>query len=40
MSEHATDHVRVAELNAQLQVVQSERAAAEDAWLALAEVAE
>jgi len=36
MSENATDHVRVAELNGQLQRVAAEKTAAEEAWLALA----
>jgi ATP-binding cassette subfamily F protein uup len=36
MSENATDHVRVAELNDQLREVAAEKVAAEDAWLALA----
>jgi ATP-binding cassette subfamily F protein uup len=36
MSEHATDHVRIAELNSQLQQLQADRRAVEDAWLALA----
>jgi ATP-binding cassette subfamily F protein uup len=36
MSENATDHVRVAELNELLQRVAAEKTAAEEAWLALA----
>jgi len=40
MSENATDHVRVSELNEQLHQVKSEKAAAEDAWLALSVDAE
>jgi ATP-binding cassette subfamily F protein uup len=36
MSEHATDHVRIAELNSELQQLQADRRAVEDAWLALA----
>jgi ATP-binding cassette subfamily F protein uup len=36
MSENATDHVRVAELNDQLREVAAEKAAAEEAWLVLA----
>ncbi len=35
MSENATDHVKVSELNGQLQELKSEKASAEDAWLAL-----
>jgi ABC transport system ATP-binding/permease protein len=34
---HATDHVKVAELDAQLRAVQEQRAETEQAWLALAE---
>ena len=37
LAEHATDHVRVAELDAELRAVGAERAAAETAWLELAE---
>ena len=40
MSENATNHVRVSELNEQLHQVKSEKAAAEDAWLALSVDAE
>jgi ATP-binding cassette subfamily F protein uup len=40
MSENATDHVRVTELNDQLREVKTEKAAAEDAWLALSVDAE
>ena len=36
MSDHATDHVQVAELNDRLRQVSAEKLAAEEAWLALA----
>ncbi|HUV47608.1 MAG TPA: ABC transporter ATP-binding protein, partial [Actinomycetes bacterium] len=36
MSDNATDHVQVAELNDQLRQVSAEKLAAEEAWLALA----
>jgi ATP-binding cassette subfamily F protein uup len=37
LAEHATDHVRVAELDAELRAVGADRDAAESAWLELAE---
>jgi ATP-binding cassette subfamily F protein uup len=37
LAAHATDHVRVTELDAELRAVGAERAAAESAWLELAE---
>ena len=37
LAEHATDHERVAELDAELRAVGAERDEAEDAWLELAE---
>ncbi len=37
LATHATDHVRVAELNAQLKALVDEREAAEQAWLELAD---
>jgi hypothetical protein len=37
MVEHATDYARITELDAQLRVIDSEKAAVEDAWLAAAE---
>lgn len=40
MSEGATDHVRVSELNEQLRAVSNEKSEAEDAWLALSVDAE
>jgi ATP-binding cassette subfamily F protein uup len=39
LAEHATDHVRVAELDSQLREVGAEKEAAETAWLELAEAA-
>jgi ATP-binding cassette subfamily F protein uup len=39
LAEHATDHVRVAELDAELRAVGADRDAAESAWLELAESA-
>jgi ABC transport system ATP-binding/permease protein len=40
LAEHATDHVRVAELDAELRAVRAEITALEEQWMALAEVAE
>jgi ABC transport system ATP-binding/permease protein len=40
LAEHATDHVKVTELDAQLRSVGAERDAAESAWLELAETVE
>ena len=37
LAEHATDHLRVAELDAELRAVGADRDAAESAWLELAE---
>jgi ABC transport system ATP-binding/permease protein len=37
LAEHATDHVRVSQLDAELRVVAADREAAETAWLELAE---
>jgi ABC transport system ATP-binding/permease protein len=37
LASHATDHTRVADLDAELRAVQGERAEAEQAWLALAD---
>ena len=37
MAEHATDYARITELDTQLRVIDSEKAAVEDAWLAAAE---
>ncbi len=37
LAQHATDHVKAAELDAQLRAVRAERAEAEQAWLALAD---
>jgi hypothetical protein len=37
LAAHATDHVRVAELDARLRAIQAEREGAETQWLDLAE---
>jgi len=40
LAEHATDHVRVTELDAELRAVGAEKEEAETAWLELAEAAD